>query len=444
MKALLLVVLLLTSAWAQTIEDREASYATLADLGARQFLMTTGATIPTFLPRQTQTGMLALEPEGRWMLPAEALPLLATVRVFQDGRVLAPLELQIQAAHELGLAEQELALRVLAMRAADLAQRPLDVRKQLPAARELVARVPGERGRILAFEVATYGFVYEYVPRHPDLTPGQWAEAYAAASALLPRQDLTPATLGLSFGLWHTFAECLLAWMLEGARCGAVAPVTNGLNQDIAWLAHQSERALRLEKPRFEVTLATASLLLQLGSAQPETLGQSRELLEKFRPALLPFDKGLREANGYGCLDTLDELQAIHTLFRIELGQTSSPGPDLGAAKDLLLDSPTADGLLELAITADLLMRRARNLPAAEESVAEFLKLPNFSRLARSQLLTMQASLWLEQGKTAEARQALFEARALQLEYLADLGASSARDQQLFAPTLELTKKLDL
>lgn len=428
MRAWLLVLLLLLPARAEiSVEDL---FGALTDMGA---YVAVSKTLPANLPqlqRQTLAGQVSLPPQERWMLPAEALPLLLQIRINDPAGDFRRVDELTARARELSLAEQELALRALAVRMADRADLPLEVRRRLPAALELADRVKTQRGKILAFQLVSQDFFYNQLPAHPDLSPEVWARSYQRASDLLPREPLETGVLRRSFGLWLGFEECLADWMARMLQSGLQGIPTQAFTGDILWLSEQATAGTKPTPPGLEPTLAQLWFALKVGSAgQTTTLEKTGRIVMGMRQQFEPIQKALSKRGVSDCLDEVTGLEAFYLLEK----RDRTPDDVQRAAQRV--SSYAAPWLcLELA--------RALAPTGHQQVAVSFLDLPNLTRVHRSLLLTVLAEVALHDQKPDEARVYLFEARALQLEYLADLGAGSKLDQLFFKRTVELSRQV--
>lgn len=427
MKRWLLVFLLLLAP-ARADGPVEELVGVLTDMGA--YVSVTRmlqARLPE-LERQTLAGQVALPAEQRWMLPAEALPALLQVRLNAPAGDYTLVDALAVQARQLGLAEQELALRALAVRLADRADLPLEVRRRLPDALELADRVKTQRGKILAFQLVSTDFFYNQLPAHPDLSPEVWARSYQRASDLLPREPLQPQVLNRSFGLWLGFEECQADWLARVVQADVKGAPLQALLQDVQWLSQQVTTGLKLDRPALEPTFAYLWLSLKVGSmGQPATLEQAGKTLQQMRTQFKPIEAELAKRGLTDCLDELDGLEAYFLLLR---GQKE--GLQRGAR---LVTNYAAPWLC-----VELAQRLAPH--ASEQQLLPFLDLPSLTRVHRSLLLTALAEVALREQKPDQARAYLFEARAMQLEYLADLGAGSRLDGLFFKKTIELSRQL--
>lgn len=434
---LLLLLLLLAPLEAEQTQTPEHELRSLTDMGAYWLVDRWVTGHPDKVPTQTLKGMVALPAEQRWLIPVEALSALAGVRA-SDPKTLNILDPVIEEAHKLQLAEQELALRVLALRACGACDLPKELRQRLPPALELARQVKTQRGKILAFQVASLEFMYTHSPSNAQI----WTDGYARASALLPREPLPDLTLRNSGGLWLGTGDCLSEWDNLGQAAGVGKPFQEKFERDVAWLVQQSEAALKGTPLSVEPLLATLWVSMRAGTPKVQEVVWERH--QQLKGGLYkPLEANLaRLEKKTTCLDELDGIGAFYHLVRIKRGQALPEELELARAEVASYGSPDFAVALIGLLTDQALSSKQPDL--AERYLKAALENRTMTRVHRSHLLTWSARAKLAAGQPDEAKALLFEARMLQLEYLAERAGTKELDAYYFKLTNDLMKQLQM
>ncbi len=433
---LLLLLLLFAPLAAEQTQTPEQELRALTDLGAYWLVDRWVTGQLDKVPTQTLKGMVALPAEQRWLIPVEALSALAGVRA-SESKILKMLDPAIEEAHKLQLAEQELALRVLALRACDSCDLPKELRQRLPAALELARQVKTPRGKILAFQVASLAFMYTHSPSNAQV----WTDGYARASAMLPREPLPDLMLRNSGGLWLGTGDCLVEWARLGHAAGVGKPFQDKLERDVSWLLQHSSAALKGVPPSVEPFLA--SLWVSIRAGTPELQQEAWKYVQELKGGYQSLEAKLaRWTKKATCLDELDGIGAHYHLARIKTGQALPEELQLARAEVASYGSPDLILALTEALTEQALSSKQPDL--AERYLKPVLEIRTMTRVHRSLLLTLSARAKLAANETNEAKALLFEARMLQLDYLAERGGTKELDALYFKPTIDLMKQLQM